>query len=176
MHVFILAMITPIGLNYNSIVWPWNVVMILFLYVNFIESNYVDEPIQFRSLVSGYNCLFFIVLGIMPFFNFFGLYDEFFSFNLYSGGTSKLEICLPDDSTNDPKYVPFYSDKPLHCSCENSILIDNWSLKEMNVVVYPEERVYLKIIKKWKKENLDSKATFVIYKYPFKAKDIKKIQ
>ena len=37
MHVFILIAIGPLGLNFNTVVWPWNLAMIAFLLILFFR-------------------------------------------------------------------------------------------------------------------------------------------
>ena len=49
-------------------------------------------------------------------------------------------------------------------------------MKEMNVALYPEERVYLEIQKKWNEKYPNSEAEFVIYRYPYKKENSKRLQ
>ncbi len=164
MHLFILSFISPTGLNYNPIVWPWNIVMIMLIYILFCNDN--APQIVFKDLVSGYNKIPFLFLGILPIFCMFGLYDNFLSFNLYSGSLKQLDICIGNDK-NVKQYAPFFSNKRTYCETGKVINTNVWTLREMNIVVYPEERVYFDIIKKWKAENPDSEASFYIYEYPY---------
>ena len=167
MHIFILALISPTGLNYNSIVWPWNVVMILFILIVFYNAT---STISFKNLLSGYNKIPFVVLGILPFFCFIGLYDNFFAFNLYSGTTKHFSICV-DENKISSAYQPFISKNRKICGDKNVISGNDWALKEMNVVIYPEERFYKGIIEIWKEQNPNSEAQFYIYQYPYKPED-----
>ena len=61
MHIFILIFLSPLGINYNSIVWPWNVLMILYLIILFYH---IKTIISFRNLVSGFYKIPFAVLAI----------------------------------------------------------------------------------------------------------------
>ncbi|MFC6877103.1 hypothetical protein [Flavobacterium myungsuense] len=170
MHIFILLLISPTGLNYNSIVWPWNIAMILFLYVIFIKNN--DNQIVFLNLLKGYNKVIFFLIGVAPIFNFFGYWDDYLSFNLYSGNSKRLEICFPKNS-NIPEYQKFLSKKSRFCKSCAVLKGNDWALKEMNVVLYPENRLFIGIIKKWKQKNPQINTTFYSYKYPYRTKDIK---
>ncbi|MFC4740175.1 hypothetical protein ACFO3U_09235 [Flavobacterium ponti] len=173
MHLFIIAMISPFGLNYNSIVWPWNILMILFLYVVFI-SNYPIK-ISFKKIIEGYNFVLFVLIGIMPFFCFLGIWDNFLSFNLYSGGTKYLEICV--ENPKELKKIEVYKfKKGKFCDDKVAISVHDWSLKELNITVYPERRILIDVIKKWKKQNPNCKATFYIYSYPYKKENIETFQ
>lgn len=169
MHLFILSMISPFGLNYNSIVWPWNVLMMILLYLAFIPNDSVT--ISLKKIVNGFNVIPFFCIGILPFFCFLGLWDNFLSFNLYSGGTKFLEICIenPQDLKNKEYYV-LKTGKI--CKDKVAIPVHDWALKELNITVYPERRVLIDIINKWKKQNPKIKATFYIYSYPFEKENI----
>lgn len=169
MHIFILAMISPLGLNYNAIVWPWNILMILLLYLVFVHNK--SQLIFLKNLVKGLNFIPFIVVGILPFFCFVGLWDNFLSFNLYSGGTKYLEICLktPENLNNKEIYV---IKKGKICNNNSAIQVQDWSLKELNITVYPERRVLIDIINKWKQNNPNCNAVFHIYSYPYKKENI----
>ncbi|MDI1255370.1 MAG: hypothetical protein PSV16_04655 [Flavobacterium sp.] len=174
MHIFILALISPTGLNYNIIVWPWNVAMMVLIYV--LVFNQSDAHVSFYGLVKGANFVPFLVVGILPILCNFGLYDNFLSFNLYSGSLKQLEICVKENQYSKD-YTPYYSHKKNFCGDEYKVLNANfWSLKEMNIIVYPEERVYFDIVKKWKARNPNVNATFHIYQYPYKPENIKEIE
>ncbi|PDS22544.1 hypothetical protein [Flavobacterium branchiophilum] len=170
MHVFILVLITPIGLNYNVIVWPWNVLMIGLLYLIFVKKEQT-ETLNWIKLFSGKNMILFVLLGIMPLTNFFGIWDHFLSFNLYSGSSMKMEICI-ENPQETKQFEPYYSSKKTFCKTQSVIQSDDWALKELHIVVYPEKRVYEKIIQKWKLSNPNAKAVFHIYKYPYRKNDI----
>jgi len=169
MHIFILLLISPTGLNYNSIVWPWNIAMILFLFILFYkDENYISFP----DLLKGNNKIHFLYLGILPFFCIIGWYDNFLSFNLYSGTLKKLEICIQNEE-RATEYKSFFSEHNKYCKLEKAIKVNDWSLKEMNIITYPEERFLLEIIKKFKARNPNIKATFYIYQYPYGPEDKK---
>lgn len=167
MHIFILVLTSPIGVNYNSIIWPWNVLMIILLLIVFYNR---DSKISIIKLINGFNLIPFIILGILPFFCFLGLYDNFFSFNLYSGSMKYFRIYVdPNKVSSD--YKPYFSTSNNSIGSKKIISGNDWSLKEMNVVIYPEVRFYKGIIEKWKEKNPNSEAQFYIYQYPFKSEN-----
>lgn len=169
MHIFILILITPTGLNYNPIVWPWNIVMVFIIIVLFCTENHVS--ISLRNLVSGFNKIPFVFLGILPLFSMIGLYDNFLSFNLYSGSLKQLDICIGNKEAA-ATYKPYFTHRRTCCDTKEVINTNLWSLKEMNIVVYPEERVFHDIIEKFKLKNPDAEATFCIYQYPYRQENI----
>src|SRR4029079_893597 len=46
MHLLILAALGPFGINRERIVWPWNIAMILTLYVFFLRNSPVSLSLQ----------------------------------------------------------------------------------------------------------------------------------
>ena len=170
MHLFILLLISPTGLNYNSIVWPWNVAMILFLYLLFCRES--ENYISWKDLLKGYNKIHLFYLGILPIFCFFGWYDNFLSFNLYSGTLKRLEICI-ENKEKATKYEQFIKNKSWFCKSGSVIKVNDWSLKEMNIVTYPEDRFLFGVIKKFKVRNPEIEATYIITQYPYQEKNTK---
>jgi hypothetical protein len=164
MHLFVLVLLSPTGINYNSIIWPWNIAMILFVLITFYNT---PTRIVFKDLTAGYSKVYFVLLGVLPFFSFLDLFDNYLSFNLYSGSTKYFNICV-DESKISPAYHPYLSENRKMCKDVKTISGNDWALEEMNVVIYPEERFYKGIIKQWKLQNPDSEATFYIYQYPYK--------
>jgi hypothetical protein len=168
MHLFILLLLTPIGLNYNAIIWPWNAVMIIFIFIVFYNNN---PTISFKNLLKDYNKIPFILIGILPLFCFLGFYDNYFSFNLYSGNLKYFKICVDENQIN-AEYKPYISKNSVSCGAKKVIFGNEWSLKEMNVVILPEVRFYKGIIEKWNKNNPNSEAQFFIYQYPFTVENV----
>ncbi len=144
MHIFILIFLSPLGINYNSIVWPWNMLMIIYLFILFYEGN---TSFSFKNLLSGFNKIPFAVIAVLPVFSFFGLYDNYLSFNLYSGKLNSFRICVDEDKVGD-RLNEYLSKNQFYCGSKFSISVDAWTMKEMNIALYPEERIYLEIQKK----------------------------
>ena len=74
MHVFIPAAIGPLGRNYNTVVWPWNVAMVAFLLLLFFRP--ADEP-RARDIVWGsgfaFQKLVLVLFLAMPALHLFNL-------------------------------------------------------------------------------------------------------
>ena len=79
MHVILLIIL--IGNNQNSIVWPWNILMIFYIYILFWGDNSIRINSSFFK--NNFNKVIVFLVGILPFFSFFGLLDNYLSFNLY---------------------------------------------------------------------------------------------
>jgi hypothetical protein len=146
MHIFILAMIGPWGLDWNSVVWPWTLAMMAFDLLLFAGA----EDFSFREVLwpgkSLFHWLVLLLFGILPIFSFFNLWDSDLSAALYSGNLTEGNIYLSDIGKSAlPRGLQQYV---THVSPNNNVLdIKNWALGDMNIIEYPETRVFKTIAK-----------------------------
>lgn len=174
-HLFVLLFLGPLGLNYNQIVWPWNILMIAMVFLLFYLPSEKIEMNEF--LKSKFNVVAVTILSILPFLNFFEKWDDHLSFELYSGKTKKMIICIENPEVY-PELNQFLNQKKSRVNCNNNNNIDvlSWTFNELNVPIYPEERTFITLKKQWIKKYPNLKSTFCFYQYPFKEDDIKEIK
>lgn len=146
MHVFILAMIGPFGLNWNSIVWPWTTTMVIFdllLFTGKSDFSLRDIFWSKNDLLRKVALASFVAL---PFFSFFNLWDSYLSSALYSGNITEAAIYLSDKGNASlPANIKTYT---TGVGANDHLLnIQTWSISENNVPPYPETRVYKGIAK-----------------------------
>jgi hypothetical protein len=156
MHVFVLVLIGPFGLNYNKIVWPWNAALIFYLYIVFLNKK--GRVVFFISIFSGLNKLVFILLGVLPVLNTLGYWDNYLSSSLYSGKLPKMIIGI-SDTTKCKELNPFFKKNRLYYYKGEAVInVQDWSTDEMNTLPYPELRalkqVALKLQKKYPEAEL----------------------
>jgi hypothetical protein len=141
MHAFVLLTIGPFGQNSNSVVWPWNIAMICFLFILFWRSD--ASPAAILWPPEGiYQRLVLLLFGIAPILSFFNLWDAYLSSALYSGVRNSGVVYVTDALKDRlPKEIVahiYSSNKP-----GTSILIlRDWSMTELNAGIYPEPRIY----------------------------------
>jgi hypothetical protein len=171
LHIFVVVWLNPLGLGNNTVVIPWNFAMIAFLLILYSKEFW---QFNFKNLFIGYRKIFFIIIAVLPIFSFFNWYDSYLSFNLYSGNNPKMIICTNDK--NIPfSYQPFLSKNENCLGYKNSISVENWSLKEMNVFVIPQDRVFKKIALKWVQKNPKLNTNFYVLDYPYKKENARQI-
>jgi len=161
MHVFILFILSPLGHNYNPVVWPWNVAMILFvllLFYNDIHFSMVD----LRNAFSYHSVKIVIALFVlMPLLNFFNTWDSYLSHNLYSGNTSGGVIYVSDSVESKlPAYIKPYCFGELN---QNQITIKYWCMMELGVPAYPEKRNFVAVTNTFYKYAADSSEVYLMY-------------
>ncbi|HOZ78925.1 MAG TPA: hypothetical protein PLY34_13105 [Ferruginibacter sp.] len=162
MHLLILYALGPLGINYNPVIWPWNILMAILLFVVFIKVP--GSPIHIKALWPGLNKAVLIAWGILPALNYVGLWDNYFSCRLYSGGLPQMAICLKDQGEIE-ELQPYINSTDIYNRCNGKAMINlqNWAVKEMEVLPLPEIRVYEQIQRQWMQAHPGSSARFVIY-------------
>jgi DoxX len=140
MHIFILTMIGPWGLNWNSIVWPWTIAMIFFDILLFAGAEFSFREVFFPKN-SLFHVLVLVLFGVMPLFSFFNLWDSDLSAALYSGNLTEGNIYVSNIGRNAlPQDLQPYVTQ---ISANNNVLnIKNWATGDMDIIEYPETRVF----------------------------------
>lgn len=146
MHAGVLYVLGPWGHDWNSVVWPWNGAMMTFVLILFVRTPAVTLPALLwpgRSVVH-WGAL--VLFGVMPGFNFVGWWDAYLSAALYSGNTLEAEVFLSRRAFEAlPPEAQFYCDP--HVDGVGRVDVWKWSIEELNVPVYPAERVYRGILR-----------------------------
>ena len=145
LHVIILLLMGPFGNNYNSVVWPWNIMMIvlaLLLFSGKTNERFFSISHLFKQPV------FYLVMSlfwILPAFNLVGKWETYLSFSLYSGNNHNAKILLSDEAYSR---LPYYVRHYVHYQGEQYILYPKeWCLSELKTPLYPEKRIFKNVYK-----------------------------
>jgi hypothetical protein len=138
MHLFLLFVLGPWALGWNSVVWPWNFTMMLLVGCLFWTTEaspkaLLDprgEPVRIALLA-------FIL--ILPPLSLAELWDTSPSFDLYSGDSLIASVILVPDAWER-------LDSKTKAVAERAgegyrLRLDDWAISETNVPAYPAERV-----------------------------------
>lgn len=147
MHLIVLVIIGPWGIQYNHIVWPWNAAMAVFFIL--IWNKPIDIK-QIKTLLQPrLNILTLVAWIVMPAFNFIGYWDYFFSMSLYAG---RIDMCYIE--INNPpanfELQQYYRQKKNDTTHTKSIVVQTWAMGEFNTPSCPQVRVYKKMKQQWK--------------------------
>ena len=145
-HLFILIVLGPLGYNYNSVIWPWNAAMMLFVVLLFFNVPVISAA-HFKALLKWHAVkMIFLLFWLMPFFNLFNRWPAYLSFHLFSGNTSEGTIYLSDKTVSFlPEELSNYlgnETNPAATRTRNIINIKAWSMNELRIPAYPEKRVF----------------------------------
>jgi hypothetical protein len=146
MHLFILAMFGPAGLDWNDIVWPWTAAMAIFDILLFSSA----PEISWREIAwSGrHPCHVAAValFAMLPALSFFNMWDSYLSSALYSGNLTEAQIYATD--AGKASLPAAISSRLVHTSPDTNVLnLQRWAIEDLNVTPYPETRVYKAIAK-----------------------------
>ena len=166
MHIMIILMFGPVGLNTNLGILPWNLLMPLLLFILFYY-----ESFQLNRYFT-YKPFSFVVLlcwWVLPWLQLAGYWDKYLSAVLYGGGVEQLFICT-DNSMAKKQLAPYFDKEFKVIPCKPVLSVYKWGLMEMNIAYYPEHRVFNAIINEWKKRYPDGTNKFYMYKSGFNYK------
>lgn len=91
-HVIAVLFLGPLGHRHNWIVWPWNLVMPVLVLVLFPRdaTRHTWSSLRGSAWSSGVVALF----CLLPVLSFFGKWDSYLSFSLYTGRLTKADIFI----------------------------------------------------------------------------------
>lgn len=146
LHAASLLFLGPVGHNINLVVWPWNLAMMALLLVLFGWGENASVGQTWRELRRSWSgALVTGLCGLLPILSFFGWWDSYFSFALYSGNVSRADLYVtqsfrdrlparlqtyvhPVENYNPAFQLPFAFEHP------------RWAAAEMRVPQMPEPR------------------------------------
>ncbi|MDP8980401.1 MAG: hypothetical protein M3O35_07405 [Acidobacteriota bacterium] len=136
-HIFVLALLISSG--ENRVVWPWNVVMVLFVVLLFWQDQETTAGNILRPR-SGLHATALLLCAVLPALSLVDLWDSYLSAALYSGNTHQAVILVSPAVIErlPPAVRPhvWQESKPFFLD------INRWAYGELNTPVYPEPRVY----------------------------------
>ncbi len=169
MHLLLLLILGPLGLNKNSIVWPWNVAMLLYVLLMFDKSLFSNILSLTKTKLGIFAAA---VIILLPATNFIGVFPNYLSYRLYSGNNQHLYLKVNEI----PEELNFIPKRQINADDNRYwISVSTWSLQVLNVPMYPEESAFIKFKKAWDKKFPNCETTFLIYAYPFQKENIKEI-
>lgn len=136
----ILLLLGPFGHGWNSVVWPWNVVMPLSTALLFWHTEKITFKDVLRVRGFGVYEVVTVVFIFLPLLSFYGKWDSYLSWTLYSGNTAKAKIIFDEQTA---KLLPRDIDKyAKYTESGAQLSLIDWSIGELNVPPYPEARVF----------------------------------
>lgn len=141
MHLLILAMLGPLGQNWNSIVWPWTAAMAIFDLLLFAGRDAFSWREIFPARALSFHTLVLLLFGILPILSFANLWDSYLSAALYSGNLTEAVIYATD--AGQAALPADMQSRFQHTSDNISVLnMQRWAVEDLNVTPYSETRVF----------------------------------
>ena len=160
MHLIILAYIGPIGLNFNEVVWVWNILMIIYLWS--LLKNRVPDT---KTLKHPFYIATISLLCISPILYPFKLSNPYTSFSLYSGIKMRYIV----DIEHVPKALA--ESLALKSAINTKLNLNSWSYSELKVPFSHQYSYFLLVVKQLQKnDSIIIKSAYQL-KYPFRKKE-----
>jgi hypothetical protein len=141
MHLFVLAMLVPAGLDWNNIVWPWTAAMAVFDILLFSDASNVSWREITWSRHDPCHAAIAILFAILPALSFVNLWDSYLSAALYSGNLTEAQIYLSDAGAAALPVA--IKSRAVRTSPNTNVLnLQRWAVEDLNVSPYPETRIY----------------------------------
>lgn len=155
-HLTILILLGPVkGSISNSVVWPWNGVMIGMVFLLFWkQEGFILEAFKPKTLIS-LSALVMCLMTVAPMLFYFGLWDRYLSFSLYAGQQKRFLVQVPAEALDhipDP-WKPYLMD-PKAKDGHQVLSPGTWSSKELNVPLISEWRILRSFSEKLCSEDL----------------------
>jgi len=145
-HVVILFYFSPIVQNQNSVIYPWNIAMIGFVFLLFwgLKENILISILKMRSSVL--MTLMIFMVWVFPIINLFGYWDHYLSFSLYSNKPSEFYFAVEESEIHkiDKRFRKYFAQIP-GLQGGQIIEIEKWAYSDLNVPFYPEMRTFKKL-------------------------------
>lgn len=157
MHTIILATFVKAG--YGYIVFPMTLFNVFVLFFLFYKSSFSPKDLLLPKHPQ--SIALFLIAIVFPFLNFLGFYDHILAFSYFSGKPKycKIHFNNPKDIESLPQHIWL---NVKHESQDYYIDLNEWSGRDIGVIVYPEERVYEKV-KTYLDSYLDTPNTYLEY-------------
>ena len=175
-HAFILTYLSPLGIDYNYVVYPWNLAMIVFVLCLFYN---VEGPMNFRQFETIKANLLPLTMAIFvwlaPILNLFGYWDSYLSFALYSDKLNSYYIAVEQNElVKIDKRLSKYFITIKGLSGGQIIDLNKWSLAELNVPFNPETRVFKKVASSFCQLQIDNeKLVFLECRQPLTKQNLR---
>lgn len=147
-HLFIMFYISPLGVNDNSILYPWNIAMMIFVVLLFYKSENKIIIYSHRERLRFAPVMVVLLVWILPVTNFLGYWDHYLSFSLYSDKPHNFFIAIEEGQVPklDGRFNSYFVNYE-GMTGGRVIDVNTWAMRELNVPFYPERRVFKKLCK-----------------------------
>jgi hypothetical protein len=139
-HVVVLGLLGPLAHLTNAVVWPWNAALAVLAALLF----WGDGSAATRVLVPrrlGPHAVALVLFGVLPVLSFSGRWDDYLSGALYSGNVKAAALSVSDAAV---ARLPDAARRHVTRNRAGANVLDvwEWSMGELAVPSYPEDRVF----------------------------------
>ena len=144
LHTNIILILSPLGLGHNPGVIIWNGLFIALIPILFVIPS--KFPVE-TKVSSGSRIAWWVIMAasLLPILEPFGKYDHWLAWGLYSPRTSRVEINIHSYKVGELPELEPYLLPPSGKTPFRELDIRKWSLAELHVPIYPQDRFQLAV-------------------------------
>jgi hypothetical protein len=139
-HAVVLALLGPLGHGSNAVVWPWNAAMAALAALLFWNAGHPAPPVLVPRR-PGAHAAALVLFGVLPVLSFAGRWDAYLSGALYSGNVQAAALSV-SDAVSARLPDPARRHVARNRMGANVLDVWEWSMGELAVPSYPEDRVF----------------------------------
>ena len=149
LHGASLLFLGPFGHNLNAVVWPWNLAMVVLLYILFGAKEHASLPQTLRETRRSWAGAAGVGLfGLLPVLSYFGWWDSYFSFALYSANVARADVYVTQGFKNRlpvrlRMYVHPVENFNPHFQLPFTFEHERWAAAQLRVPPIPEPREFV---------------------------------
>ena len=150
-HGIILGLLGPLGHNWNIVVWPWNLVMPILVFLLFFKTKYLDLKNSRATLFTFFPVVMVLILvWILPVFNYFGFTPEQLSFKMYAGSNPEIVLYFGEkDRSLVGKHPTIHKPLPSSSLPNYRVVLDDIAFAEWGTPFFLTESTARKIGKQF---------------------------
>lgn len=138
LHTTILVFLIADG--WNSVVYPWNGLMVFVGWLLFTqEPEQTEQSLAPRRFAP--TAVYLFLGGFAPLLHLGGYWPYNLSFTMYSGLAFEGYVVINDEGGGDCIPRKLWIELAPYNMTQSSLLLDDWSMWELNVPTFPEEGV-----------------------------------
>jgi hypothetical protein len=139
-HVAVLALLGPFAHGTNTVVWPWNLAMAALVVLLFWTREPAATSVRLPRR-AGVHAAAVVLVGGLPALSFSGHWDAYLSGALYSGNLKAGALAVSDGVVG---HLPHPARRHVRRNRMGANVIDiwEWSMGELGVPSYPQDRVF----------------------------------
>lgn len=141
LHLIIIFILGPLGLNWNSVVWLWNLEFIFLLIFLYFEQDWSFLKQKTKTIFFRF---YFFLVALSPVIWFFGYWPHNFSYHLYSGCNPNIRFYFEGINMkimeSDLEEFTFYDTDEQ----QSYIMLDYYLMNKINLPVFAEEYYFKK--------------------------------
>ena len=140
-HLVVLGLLGPLAHGTNAVVWPWNAAMAALVALLFWNGGHASARHVLVPRRLGAPAAALVLFGVLPALSFAGRWDTYLSGALYSGNLKVAALSVTDAVA---ARLPDAARRHVARNRMGANVLDvwEWSMGELAVPSYPEDRVF----------------------------------